>query len=111
MISAGLHRDADIGTRQIDAAVRDHRSLRREIVEPLAGQNDHVSALAAAQTIQQRQRRREIGIDARSQLCFISVGQMANRSHQGQRREQANNVFHLQPFFGCKSSVVRAGGK
>ena len=45
---------------------RHHVPSCGEIVERLAGQDDDVGALAAAQPIQQRQRRREIGIDARA---------------------------------------------
>jgi hypothetical protein len=66
MIRAGLDRDADEGTRQVDAAVRNNDSVRGEIVEPLAGQDDDVSGFAIAQAVQQPKRRREIRIDARA---------------------------------------------
>ena len=50
----------------------DHGSLGREIGERLSGQDDDVGALAAAQPIQQPQRRREIGIDARA-ACRLDI--------------------------------------
>ena len=59
-----------------------------------AGQDHDVGALAAAQPIQQRQRRREIGIDARAAFRLITCGEMADRAFQGQRREHANHIFH-----------------
>src|SRR5882724_13104801 len=96
MIGARFHRDADKGTRQIDAAVRHHRSLRGEIVERLARQNDDVGGFTIAQAVHQPKRRREIAIDAHAAFRLISPGKAANRPPQGKRRKQANNVFHRQ---------------
>src|SRR6266403_2106709 len=48
--------------REVDAAIRHPAPLAGHVIQSLAGQNDDVGALAAAQAIQQRQGRREIGI-------------------------------------------------
>src|SRR3981189_1819518 len=98
MLGAGLPRDASKGTRRSDGAARTPRAVRREIAERLPGQNDDISTLAAIQTIKQPQCRREIGIDARASCRFISSSKIANRTHQGQRREQANDILHRQSF-------------
>ena len=62
---------------------------------PSLGQDDDVGGLAAAQAIQQPERRREIGIDARAARRLISFGKAADRAHQRERREHANDVFHF----------------
>jgi hypothetical protein len=103
MSGAGLDRDADEGSREIDAACRDHASLADEIVEPLPRQYDDIGRLAAAQSIQQSQRRREIGIDACTARSLISSGKAAHRSHQGKRREHAHDVFHLSSLTAALS--------
>ncbi len=109
MVSAGLHRDADVGAREIDAAIRGYCSFVCEFIESFAGQNDDVSCLAAAEAIQQPKCRREIGIDARPLLCLISSREAANRPHQGQCRQQANDVFHLRASRkSTPSDLIRA---
>ena len=56
MRATGLHREADIGTRQIDAAIGDHRSLDGEVVQRLSRQDHDVGRLPVAQAVEQRQR-------------------------------------------------------
>ena len=94
MGDARLHRDADIGPREVHAAIRHHAPLAGHVVQSLAGQDDDVGALAAAQAIQQRQCRREIGIDAHAAGGLIMSGQTVNRALQGQRREHAHGIVH-----------------
>jgi hypothetical protein len=94
MGGARLHRDADIGPREVDAAIRHHAPLAGHVIQSLAGQNDDVGALAAAQAIQQRQGRREIGIDVHAAGGLIMSGQIVNRPLQGQRREHAHGIVH-----------------
>jgi hypothetical protein len=96
LIRGGLHGNANIGPRQVDAAVRNHGSLACEIVERLLGQYDDVGILATAQAIQQAERRREIGIDARAACRLVSSGKAANRPHQCERREHPNHILHRQ---------------
>jgi hypothetical protein len=94
MRSTGLDRDTDIGTRQIDAAIGHDGLFRREIGERLPGQDDDVGDFAIAQAIEQRQRRPEIGIDARAAASLVSPRKAADRALQRQRREHANDIFH-----------------
>ena len=46
---AGPHGKADIGSRQVDAAVRSEAPLAHDFVEPLARQYDDIGFLARAQ--------------------------------------------------------------
>ena len=86
------HRDADKGSCEIDTCLSRHPSLICELVEALLGQDDNVGALTAAQAVEQRQRRREIGVDPRAAFRFIACREIANGTLQGKRREHANDV-------------------
>ena len=101
MIDAGFHRDADVGTGEIDTACRHHRSLCREFGEPLAGQNHDVGGLAAAQPIQKSQRRCIIGVDARAACRLISPGKASHRpfraSDESTRTKFTNNEPSSRP--------------
>jgi len=67
------------------------------------GQDDHICALAASQAIEQRQRRREIGIDPRAALRSISCREIADRALEGKRREHANDIHRRFAF--CLSMI------
>ena len=111
MRGAGPDRDTDEGTREIDAACRDHVAMGGEVVERLLGQYDDVGRLAAAQPIQQPQRRREIGIDTRAARGLITSGKAAHRSHQSERRKHANDVVHLTSLVAALSVTSRDPGR
>ncbi len=94
MGGARLHRDTDIGPCKIHAAIRHDAALADHVVQSLAGQNDDVSALTAAQAIEQRQGRRKISIDAHTAGGLIPSGQIVNCPLQGQRREYSHGIVH-----------------
>lgn len=87
------HRDADEGAREIGSALGDHTALADHLVEPFAGEDDEIGGLAVAQPFEQRQRRREIGIDVDAGRGLVRGGEAAHRAHQAERREHAN-CFH-----------------
>ena len=85
MRRAGLHRDADVGARQIQTTFGHDSPFRHKAIESLTRQDHHVRFLTAVEAIQQRQRRREIGIDPDRILRFVLSGKGANGALQRER--------------------------
>src|SRR5258708_35310029 len=95
MNRAGLDREADKGSRQLDATFRNHASVRSKSGKPLAGQNNDVGGLTLTQTSEQPKGRREIGLDTRAACRLILPCKAADRSHQSERRQHAYRMLHL----------------
>jgi hypothetical protein len=105
MRKASSDRDANKRAGEIDAALRNHPPLARKFVKPLAGQDDDVGMFAAAQAIEQRKRRRKLGIDPRCRQRLVLVGKPMHRAFQGQGREHANGVGHRRSTPAQKSGT------
>jgi hypothetical protein len=105
MRKASSDRDANKRAGEIDAAFRKHTPLARKFVKPLAGQDNDVGMFAAAQAIEQRKRRRKLGIDPRCRQRLILIGKPMHRAFQGQGREHANGVGHRRSTPAQKSGT------
>jgi hypothetical protein len=106
MNGAGPDREADKGSRKLDATFRNQASVRSESSEPLAGQNNDVSGLTLTQTSEQPKCRREIRLDAGAGCRLILPCKATDRSHQSERRQHAYRILHLRSLPSLATALL-----